>query len=223
VTIHSGVRSFVEASYLASALLVLAGAACGGTTTPSADSPYPATAAPITVPSFSPPPEPTVPAATQADVIGAVGKWLAGHLGSQPTGFTYVDVGLSGSNTSWYNDDSVPELRNVGASPFGDELTEGSEAALSEVLRGVTVEFVEDPQSVVDPNGFEHFGCRPYLQDRTMVHFGAPLPRRDDPATFYVVVNFDRGCGGDLYLLEVGRDDAGYSVTRVIRQGNWIV
>jgi hypothetical protein len=87
----------------------------------------------------------------------------------------------------------------------------------------VKLHFVEDPQSVVDPGGFEHFGCRPYIAHRTMLHLGAPLPRQDDPRRFYVAVNFDRGCGGDLYLLEVGPDGPRYGVVRVVRQGYWIV
>lgn len=190
----------------------------------SSPAPTPATptAPPTASPSPSPSPEPSAPPATQADVLGAVGRWLATHEGSRPTDFTYVDLGLN-RNTSWYDRNSVDELRGAGAAVFGDELTEASQAALSEAFASVELEFVADPQSVVDPNGFEHFGCRPYLETRTMLHLGAPLPRNDDPTRFYVAVNFDRGCGGDIYLLEVGPDGAGYGVVRVVRGGGWIV
>jgi len=136
--------------------------------------------------------------------------------------FVYINTTLG--ERAWYGSEDDPDLGNTLPTPFDKELTEDSRTALAAALGGVAIEFVGDPQSVVDPGAVAQMGCRAYLNNRPMLQLGTPLPRKSAPSTFFVEVNYDRGCGGDLYLLEVGRDAAGdYRVERIVRSGGWIV
>jgi hypothetical protein len=158
---------------------------------------------------------------TQAAVIGAVGEWIASNGGELVTATTYIHDWLSDPDDLLWRPDRVPEIRGAGPPLWGPALDDESQTALENALGAVIdVEFVTLPQSVVDPNGFEVLGCRPYLGRRAMIHLSQPLPVGDH---FFVEVNYDAGCEGTLHLLKVVPSSSGFEVAEISREGHWIV
>jgi hypothetical protein len=158
-------------------------------------------------------------AVTQDAIVEAVGLWLATEHGGLLPEFAYVDTSFTRLN-AWIRDPGrVPRF---GSTVFGPDLTSESQRQLSQSLPGVTLQFVADPESVVDPDGFEHFGCRPYLGKRAMLHLSAPHEVPNETGSYYVMVDIDRGCGGSWYVLEVAVTNDAYDV-RAVSQGGWIV
>jgi hypothetical protein len=165
--------------------------------------------------------------ATQEQLFAGVGEWLATHnlVGGPLKASVFVQIGLGEYSTdTWSDPAGDPDLGQVGPPAPGDELTEASRNALSEAMAPIgRLSFVSDPESVINPDAPEHFGCRPYIDSRAMLHFSRVRPTSDDPPSFLIAVNIDRGCQGTYQLLELKADTYGYHVVRVVRQGMWIV
>lgn len=179
-------------------------------------------------PSPDPPASPSETAATQDAILGAVARWLADEYAQTmrpPAGWSaYVytvvtDEQGSEHDGEWGRD---PELAVAGPPLFGGAMTEATRQAVASALLPLSAEFVDDPQEVVDPEGFEHFGCRPYLGGKWMLRLGPPHLSADGER-YFIYVNVDKGCAGDTYVVEVTPTDDGLEVTRVVVTGHWIV
>jgi len=159
--------------------------------------------------------------ASQAEIFGAVAQWLPTAEEALPDKPLYVDETVS-QGVGDFGLEHYAELGAASPPLFGATLTAESRVALTGALSDHHEPlFVPDRQSVVDPDAYDHFGCRPYLDSRAMLRLGAPRQVSED--VFLVEVNLDLGCAGRRYLLEVSLTVHGYRVTDVLARGDWIV
>ena len=154
----------------------------------------------------------TQPAATQDQIMRAVAVWVRDR--DQPIRWVLDELFLR----SRFDIDDPPPANLA----FEPQMTDASRQAIEEVLRNATL--ASDREALVDSNGFEILGCRPYLGGGTELHLSRPrIYVRVDEPTYVVDIDIDQGCQGDLYELEIGPSRDGYRVTRVVREAFWIV
>jgi hypothetical protein len=186
---------------------------------------------PTTTNSLGPPlasiPSPSVAVSSSLDVAAqdaifrAVGEWVRENHEVRLTQETYVLSNLEDPQYWATAMDREPELAGAGLPLWGDEMSGASFEALIGAMEGAAeLERVDDAQTVVDPEGFEVLGCRPYFGGWTMLRLGPPVPVRKK---FAVYVKVDRGCRGEVAMLFVEPSSSQFEVTSVIFEGDWAV
>ncbi|MEA2677259.1 MAG: hypothetical protein QOJ81_1400 [Chloroflexota bacterium] len=121
----------------------------------------------------------------------------------------------------WYLPSEVPELAGAVFLQWGDRLTDPSQAALTEMLSAIAdLQPVDAPESVVDEAAYGPLNCHPYWEDRTMLRLQRPMAIDHE---YFVEANVDQGCEGSALLLRVEFNDTQFEVTKVVRDGHWVV